>query len=222
MYIWFIKALSGGSQALSISRNQLDSYTKDVIAYRLVNVFHDAQRPQPIYLIDSPGFSDSKISELEIMNSVKAWLECNSILYLVPVTDTRLPGSKRRTISMLKEFLKPTYSLGYITFVTTMCDTVCNDRLSQRALTNYRQLENEILKDFIHGGSTITKFVNSKRSALGILFQRVYVHQHFGTPVNVRTSVVALEDMGVRLQIGTALTLCCRYLDAGHKPPAMV
>ncbi|KAF9032628.1 hypothetical protein BJ165DRAFT_1517238 [Panaeolus papilionaceus] len=56
---------------------------------------------RPVYLVDTPGFSDSKIAEIEILNMVRKWSQDNNlrfsrrIFYFTPITETRLPRSRR-------------------------------------------------------------------------------------------------------------------------------
>ncbi|KAF9049140.1 hypothetical protein BJ165DRAFT_1581052 [Panaeolus papilionaceus] len=180
----FIEALAGESQQLSISKNQLAGYTQTVNAYRLMNVVSTIMSTtHPVYLIDTPGFSDSKISTIEIMDMVKKWLKENDleyvdgILFLTPITDTRLPGSRRKTIAMLQQLLAPTHNLGSVIFVTTMWDALHNEHTRKRAESNFEQLRDGICKEFFEeqrfkerrfeGQSvSITRFMNTKSSAL--------------------------------------------------------
>ncbi|PPR04561.1 hypothetical protein CVT24_012070 [Panaeolus cyanescens] len=77
----FIEALAGNDHQLGISGGTLDSVTQNVQAFKAVNVQlmgrHDEFRP--LYIIDTPGFLDSKMSELEIVNKVKGWMDQNGM-----------------------------------------------------------------------------------------------------------------------------------------------
>ncbi|KAF9032632.1 P-loop containing nucleoside triphosphate hydrolase protein [Panaeolus papilionaceus] len=147
----FIEALAGESQQLSISKDQLSGYTQRVNTYKVVNltVYGD-----PVYLVDTPGFSNSKISEVEIMDMVRRWLHDNfltfvdRILYLTPISETRLAGSRCRTMDMLKQFLEPNRGLDSVTFVTTVWDTLHNEHAQMRAESNFAQLRDQICKAF--------------------------------------------------------------------------
>lgn len=68
------------------------------------------------------------------------------ILFMTPVNGTRLTGTKRRTIEMLRSFVRPSNSLGSIVFVTTMWNTLHNERTQQRGESNFEQLRDEIFK----------------------------------------------------------------------------
>ncbi|KAF9050627.1 hypothetical protein BJ165DRAFT_1011179 [Panaeolus papilionaceus] len=152
----FIEALAGESQQLSISKDQLAG--------------------RQVYLLDTPGFSDSKISEVEIMDMVRKWMNdsgftfIDRILYLTPISETRLPGSRRRTIEMLKQLLAANGDLPAVMFVTTMWDTLHNECTRTRAESNFAQLRDQICKDFFGRNEvSITRFMNTRNSALEML-----------------------------------------------------
>ncbi|KAF9047931.1 hypothetical protein BJ165DRAFT_1127646 [Panaeolus papilionaceus] len=175
----FIEALAGESGQLSISKDQLDGYTQTVNAYHLVNVLSTTPglpSPGPVYLIDTPGFSDAKISEVEIIDMVRKWLKnndlqyVNRILFFIPIAETRLPGSRRKTIKMIKQLLAQGNDRGTVTFVTTMWDTLHNERTRKRAESNFVQLGDEVFQDFFGKyRECITQFMNTKNSALQVL-----------------------------------------------------
>ncbi|KAF9049175.1 P-loop containing nucleoside triphosphate hydrolase protein [Panaeolus papilionaceus] len=174
----FIEALAGESQKLSISKDQLAGYTQNVTVYQLVNVF---QQNQPVLLVDTPGFSDTKISEIEIIDMVRKWLkaihvdEVWRILYLIPITETRLAGSRLRSINMLKALLTPNGNPGAVIFVTTMWDTLCNERLQTRAESNFAQLRDEMCKGFFGTKDIVlTRFMNTRPSALQVMGARPF------------------------------------------------
>lgn len=74
-----IEALSGGARSsLDISKDQLAGVTQEVNAYQLKNAGYvagpDDHEPWPVYLIDTPGFSDTKLSEMSIVQKIKKWM----------------------------------------------------------------------------------------------------------------------------------------------------
>ncbi|KAF9033849.1 hypothetical protein BJ165DRAFT_750160 [Panaeolus papilionaceus] len=192
----FIQALAGDSQDLGISKDQLAGFTQTALAYRIVNVFFQHEgKDLPIFLIDSPGFSDPKIShqaviaagdalnkeiaEYFLYASVHIGFFYNKyhfsrttpakMLYLTPVTDTRMPGTKRRTIGMFAAVFEPSnYRLPF-TIVTTMWNTVYTEHAHQRAEQNYAQLRDDIFKEFSEMGAKTVRFTNTRESALEIL-----------------------------------------------------
>ncbi|PPQ68879.1 hypothetical protein CVT24_007688 [Panaeolus cyanescens] len=176
----FLEALSG-DKSLGISKNQLAGVTQAVVAYEIQNAVFQMSGEDDICLLDSPGFSDSEISDSEIVEMVKKWLAdhnanaLHNLLYFCPITDIRLPGSRRKTIEMLKSFIKASSSSvdltnnGSLTVVTTMWDNVWNDRTEQRAEKNYTQLKDVVFKDMISKGAGIVRFMNTQKSSFDIL-----------------------------------------------------
>ncbi|PPQ99495.1 hypothetical protein CVT24_005286 [Panaeolus cyanescens] len=218
--IRFIEALANDGN-LGISKNQLESYTQTVTVYEVVNAKFASKR---IYLMDSPGFSDSNLSEMEIVEMVKNWMAANSfgsidaILYFCPVTDTRLPGTRRKTMDMLKALVKSSSRIphsnqsaneGAVTLVTTMWDQVWCERVEQRAEKNYLQLKYTVWKDMIEKGACITKFMNTQGSALEVL-DEAFVHwfQAYGSAyymdtrlyVPVKETFFLYQDLITRIE----------------------
>ncbi|PPQ76456.1 hypothetical protein CVT24_013350, partial [Panaeolus cyanescens] len=173
----FIEALAN-DRKLGISKDQLESCTQTVTAYQIVNVHVFGL---PIWLLDCPGFSDTSLSDLEIIEMVNSWMKVNNvdylhgILYFCPVTDTRLPGTRRKTMEMLKALIKSSSSRanadgtekkGTLTIVTTMWDQVWCERVEKRAQKNFNELKDG---DMIAKGAGITKFKNTQESALKVI-----------------------------------------------------
>ncbi|KAF9033825.1 hypothetical protein BJ165DRAFT_749145 [Panaeolus papilionaceus] len=137
----------------------------------------------PIFIVDTPGFSDVKLSDagvfIELGKAVarKDTSPADTLLFTTPITETRLSGSKRRTIQMLRAFLGPAEDGNTVsmTVVTTMWDTVCTERTRQRAESNFAQLSDEIFKEFTTAGATVSRFMNTRDSALQMLDMRPWV-----------------------------------------------
>ncbi|PPR05676.1 hypothetical protein CVT24_002915 [Panaeolus cyanescens] len=60
----FIEALAGSGQNLGISGGTLESVTQDIEAFKVVNMIYGAW---PVFLVDSPGFLDNRMSEFAIV-----------------------------------------------------------------------------------------------------------------------------------------------------------
>ncbi|KAF9042370.1 hypothetical protein BJ165DRAFT_264926 [Panaeolus papilionaceus] len=181
----FIEALAG-NDALGISKDQLESVTQVITTYELTNIEawkgpgtsitkYGAEEGR-FYILDTPGFSDSQISEFEIIEMVKEWMnahKCSSIatiLYLWPITDTRLPGSKRRTIEMLKLLAAiNTDKPGSIMVITTMWDRLWNERTIAAADQRFVHLQDHVWKDLREQGGFVVKFTNTHSSAINCL-----------------------------------------------------
>ncbi|KAF9035787.1 hypothetical protein BJ165DRAFT_1508327 [Panaeolus papilionaceus] len=167
----FIESLSPNT-SLGLSSNKLEGFTQSVSIYRVVNV--KARRLYPIYLVDVPGFADSKISAMGIVSMLKKTIQETKelltfrILYLTPINNPRLPGSQRRVLRIFEALTGP-QSAPRITIVSTMWDLVWSDSARHRAISNFDQLQNDIWKGYIDKGSRLVKFENTYTSALRVL-----------------------------------------------------
>ncbi|KAF9043437.1 P-loop containing nucleoside triphosphate hydrolase protein [Panaeolus papilionaceus] len=167
----FIEAL-GLEGSLKISSNGLDGFTQGVSTYKLNNVVN--RDGYPIYLVDSPGFADTKISEMAIVSMLQKWMKDNDdmifdhLLYLTPITSTRLPGTQRQVLKTFNA-LTGVKTAKNVSIVTTMWDNIGGENASKRAEDNYQQLQNKIWKDFIQAGAQMMQFHNTQESALSIL-----------------------------------------------------
>ncbi|KAF9037946.1 hypothetical protein BJ165DRAFT_1614232 [Panaeolus papilionaceus] len=163
----FIEAL-GLKGTSRISSNGLDGCTQLITAYRLNNVtrLRDDRR---IYLVDSPGFADSKISEMSIVTMLQTWIIDNGdfirILYFTPITAVRLPGSQQRVLKTFQA-LSGVKGAPAVTIVTTMWDNIWGEGPATRAEKTYEQLHDGIWKDFLNAGAQIARFYNTEESAL--------------------------------------------------------
>ncbi|KAF9034929.1 hypothetical protein BJ165DRAFT_1533934 [Panaeolus papilionaceus] len=128
----------------------------------------------PIYLVDVPGFADSKISVMSIVSMLKDMLQTNpnlysfNILYHTPINNPRLPRSQRQVLQTF-EALTGLQSARSVTVVSTMWDSIWNENTRRRAEGNFSQLCKEIWKDYIAKGAKIVKFHNTQESAITIL-----------------------------------------------------
>ncbi|PPQ73644.1 hypothetical protein CVT24_007630 [Panaeolus cyanescens] len=175
----FIEALAGDS-SLNISKDQLESCTQGIQSYQAVDVQFtvesDLELDVDIYILDTPGFSDTQKSELEIVDMINHWMKSRKcqyidlIFYFSPITDIRLSGSKRRTVEMLKLLGKISGeepSAMYV--VTTMWDRIWTERAREAAEVRYTQLRDEVWKDLSKHKASLIKFLNTHESALDVI-----------------------------------------------------
>ncbi|PPR02898.1 hypothetical protein CVT24_002282 [Panaeolus cyanescens] len=174
----FVEAVAGPQSGIKISSGQLEGYTQEVTAYRIRGMTCNSR---PIYLIDTPGFADAKVSDFQILTNVQQWvkdknlLAVTKVLYIHPVTATRLPGSQKAVLSTFKA-LTGISSARDITVVTSMWDTALGKPSLRRAQSNFTELKREVWKDFLKDGANITRFYNTHASALRILDQVLSAH----------------------------------------------
>ncbi|KAF9034914.1 hypothetical protein BJ165DRAFT_1598459 [Panaeolus papilionaceus] len=167
----FIEAVAS-DPSLGLSSDKLEGFTQSVSIYRIINVV--LPLGSPIYLVDVPGFADTKISAMSIVSMLKDMLQTNPnlyyfhILYHTPINTPRLPGSQRQVLQTFEALTGP-MSAEYITVVSTMWDSIWNENTRRRAEGNFSQLCKEIWKDYIARGAKIVKFHNTQESAFTIL-----------------------------------------------------
>ncbi|KAF9032248.1 hypothetical protein BJ165DRAFT_1517937, partial [Panaeolus papilionaceus] len=117
--------------------------------YRIINAWNNGGNP--IYLVDVPGFADSKISVNRIVSMLKETLQAHLegrffyILYFTPIDKPRLSGSQRRVLRTFQA-LTGTPSGQSVTIVTTMWDLIWSETARARAESNFRQFQDEIWK----------------------------------------------------------------------------
>ncbi|KAF9030165.1 P-loop containing nucleoside triphosphate hydrolase protein, partial [Panaeolus papilionaceus] len=149
----FIEALASNA-SLGISSNRLEGFTQSISAYQLINVQKNSGRP--IYLVDVPGFSDTKISEMKILSMLKDWRAKSGdhvcrlhyfcrILYFMPINSPRLSGSQREVLRIFQALTGIKAARG-ITVVTTMWDCLGSETAKQRANSNFDQLQKDVWK----------------------------------------------------------------------------
>ncbi|PPQ80115.1 hypothetical protein CVT24_006538 [Panaeolus cyanescens] len=185
----FIEALSGRGQQLGISGSTLESVTQEVHAYKVVNVQINMSHGDtwPIYVVDTPGFSDAKRSEAEVVSKIEEWMDehglIDAVYYCCRINDKRIPGSAQTLIKIVKSLGIESKSL---TIVTTMWDALHGEDARKAAEGHFAQLRDDIWKvmsfkdgflhkliivcqDKIKMGAKITKFQNIQASAIEIL-----------------------------------------------------
>ncbi|KAF9034795.1 hypothetical protein BJ165DRAFT_1511655 [Panaeolus papilionaceus] len=166
----FIEALASDS-SLQISSHQLEGFTQKISTYQLVNA---TRNNAPIYILDVPGFADTKVSEMGIVSMLKEYMNENQfqpldqILYLMPINNPRLPGSHRKTLKTFQALTVVQAARGVV-IVTTMWNCVWGNSATKRAEATFTQLQDIIWKDYIEHGSRIVKYQNTQESALSVL-----------------------------------------------------
>ncbi|KAF9050477.1 hypothetical protein BJ165DRAFT_1458316 [Panaeolus papilionaceus] len=133
-----------------------------------------AYQESKLYIVDSPGFADPKISELSIISMVKGFLEqkegtyFSHILFLTPITHIRLSGSRRHVLRTFQA-LTGLATAQNVVIVTTMWDSINNESALQRSESTFEQLKEDAWREFTQKGSRVLKFLNTQESALAIL-----------------------------------------------------
>lgn len=129
-----------------------------------------------ICLIDTPGFDDTDRSEVEILKSIKDFLEVqynsgtllHGMIYLQRITDVRMGGVSIRTLSMFRD-LCGSNCLRNTVIVTNMWSkppTLVEENRERQLLDNVK-----FFKLFIDGHATMVRHDNTVESAHQIIRQ---------------------------------------------------
>ena len=111
-------------------------------------------------LIDTPGFSDTNLSDTEILRMIAEWMKetydegflLSGIIYLHKITDNRMKGPSLKNLRMMKG-LCGADSLQNVVLATTMWENVTIEDGSRRE-TDLRQ---NFWNDLIAGGATVAR-----------------------------------------------------------------
>ncbi|KIP04288.1 hypothetical protein PHLGIDRAFT_129625 [Phlebiopsis gigantea 11061_1 CR5-6] len=128
-----------------------------------------------VILIDTPGFDDSEISDVEVLKRISGFLELtykngkrlSGLIYMHPITDTRIGRRSRYNLQMFKK-LCGDETLGNVVVVTTMWSSVGEDA----GISRLQQLRDEDQFEFNSveaRGGRILRYGNNKEAALAIL-----------------------------------------------------
>ncbi|KAF9035798.1 hypothetical protein BJ165DRAFT_1533287 [Panaeolus papilionaceus] len=181
----FIEAIAQ-DKTLSISKNSLDSVTKEVTPY-----FMDNRSHLPVILIDTPGLLDMEIIDstviLKVLQAIQGLKEsCNGstayvhLLYFERITDNRMSGRKLRCLNLFKFFAEHVDMSCATTVVTTMWNELHTEQQLLRALGRLEAIEDQFWKHLSsdtpsdHLSETslqtgVSRFMNTRESALSIL-----------------------------------------------------
>ncbi|PPQ76102.1 hypothetical protein CVT24_003697 [Panaeolus cyanescens] len=146
----FIESLVSGPLP-GISKDTLESVTQEAICYRMMNL-RDGNCNRSVILIDTPGFLDTKISESKVLAMVEDKLKylrkhaydiLVSMLYFERITDTRLSGSKQKSIALLKAFAVK-FDVDHVMIITTMWNTLWTPMQIENAERRYACLQRDL------------------------------------------------------------------------------
>ncbi|PMD53669.1 uncharacterized protein K444DRAFT_571192 [Hyaloscypha bicolor E] len=113
-----------------------------------------------VVLVDTPGFSDTHLSDTEILRMIAEWMKdtydegflLSGIIYLHRIIDVRMEGPNLKNLRMMKQ-LCGADSLQNVVLATTMWEKVT----IEEGLRREAELEQTYWKDLIDGGATVAR-----------------------------------------------------------------
>jgi DNA repair exonuclease SbcCD ATPase subunit len=127
-------------------------------------------------LVDSPGFDDTKRTDIEILKTIGLHLQQGSkekkyltgVIYMRRITDNRMHGSALNNLRVLKKLCGADH-YAHIALVTSQWDVVAPAEGESRE--NQLRTEDEYWGEMIQNGATVNRHSNSTESAIKILRQ---------------------------------------------------
>ncbi|KAI6010018.1 hypothetical protein EDC04DRAFT_817435 [Pisolithus marmoratus] len=188
----FIDTVATGGMGEGVG-HYLTPYTREVKATRCT--FEESS----VVLIDTPGFDDTRISDLDVLEMVSIWLNQKyqrgttlaAILWFHRITDNHMVEVPLKNLRVFEKLCGKN-ALPKVILVTTMWDEVDDDVGEERL----RELKNTRWKTMISQGSRTPKYVNTRESAMKLI--RPIVHwqremTHKGIQLQEEISALELE-----------------------------
>ncbi|KFZ01994.1 hypothetical protein V501_09696 [Pseudogymnoascus sp. VKM F-4519 (FW-2642)] len=149
----FINAVTGRSLKVG---HGLTSCTEDVLAVSC------RIGSENIILVDTPGFSDTHLTDTEILRRIAGWMKdsyddgflLSGIIYLHNINDIRMDGPSLKNLRMMQK-LCGANSLKNVVLATTMWEKVDMRQGMEREL----ELQKNFWKDMINEGSTVARIM---------------------------------------------------------------
>lgn len=149
--------LSSGTRRLTSSKTG----TEDVLAVPC------KFGSQDVILVDTPGFSDTNISDTEILKRIATWMKdtyddgylLSGIIYLHRIIDVRMEGPSLKNLRMMKALCGEN-TLRNVVLATTMWEKVNEEE----GLRREAELKRCFWREMIDGGSTVTRIATETRN----------------------------------------------------------
>ena len=182
-----VMGITGSGKTTFISRcmgedvgigHDLHSCTQDVAIHSF------RRRGRVVRLIDTPGFDDTSKADVNILNNIAFWLShayraepkllLSGIIYLHPVSDTRMVGTATKNIQMMQR-LCGDQSLSAVWLATTMWGLVRPDvgDAREQELVSREQFWGSL----VQRGSKVCRHQDSDVSAFAIIDRIIATHR---------------------------------------------
>ncbi|KAL8344117.1 hypothetical protein RB601_004575 [Gaeumannomyces tritici] len=146
-----------------------------------------------IFLVDTPGFDDTDMPDLDVLKEVAGWLTksyedkimLSGIIYFHRIIDPKMQGSSKRNLSMFKTLCGPD-ALKMVILATTMWEQV------NQEVGNVREEELRTTEEYwgfmVQRGSRIFRHTNNPDSALRLV--RHFMGEHRPETLAIQSEMV--------------------------------
>lgn len=131
-----------------------------------------------MHLIDTPGFDDTHLTELQVLHDIAYWMsssyikctELHGVIYLQSITQGKISGTGRRNILMFKKLCGQGF-YPRVTLVGTFWDRAfgLEGEARERELTE----KNHFWAEFVQKGARVERHSGTKESAMKIFDRTV-------------------------------------------------
>ncbi|KAF9444015.1 hypothetical protein P691DRAFT_737086 [Macrolepiota fuliginosa MF-IS2] len=171
--------------------HSLESYTNQISAMRVT--FSDGVS---VVLVDTPGFDDTHLSDLDILKIVAKWLEdirrrsltLSGILYLHRISDNRMAGTPLKNLKMFKKLCGEDF-FEKVILTTTMWPEVGGGVEEDIYIRREGELSRTYWAEMTNKGSFTCRFRNTQASAWEIL-NRVVAHESRRRLIRIQEELV--------------------------------
>ncbi|KAF8811579.1 P-loop containing nucleoside triphosphate hydrolase protein [Phlegmacium glaucopus] len=134
----------------------------------------DTQQNRRVVLVDTPGFNDTNVSDLDTLRMVASWLKITyqkdirlaGLLFFHRISDNRMGGSPMKYLKMFQN-LCGNEALKNVVLVTTMWDEVEDEEGRNRET----ELTAKYWNSMLELGCRTSRFYNNTQSAWDIVSQ---------------------------------------------------
>ena len=124
-----------------------------------------------VFLIDTPGFNDSSVRDVDILNDLAGWLaksyqesiRLNGLIYLHGIQDARMTGSDRMHLTVFKR-LTGLENMSHVVLATSFWDVTDHAKGEHRE--NQLITRDDFWKKMKDAGAVVIRFKNDRASAM--------------------------------------------------------
>ena len=127
-----------------------------------------------VFLIDTPGFNDSSVRDVDILNDLAGWLaksyekgiRLNGLIYLHGIQDARMTGSDRMHLTVFKR-LTGLENMSHVVLATSFWDVTDHAKGERRE--NQLITRDDFWKKMKEAGAAVIRFKNDPASAMAMV-----------------------------------------------------
>ena len=162
-----------------------------------------------VFLIDTPGFNDSSVCDVDILNDLAAWLakaykdnvRLNGLIYLHGIQDPRMTGSDRMHLNVFKQ-LTGLENMSHVVLATSFWDVIKNPATGE-GRENELLTRKEFWKAMKDAGAEVMRFKNDLATAMEMV--RYIVNKNEKTVLKIQKEMETDKKSVRNTQAGQTL-----------------